>query len=166
MITLREGSVADVPTVIGIWGSAALARDPHFVPPEDFKRRVIHRLSLSGSVLLIADEATESVGLLMLAQACADYGAGPPIAGIAHISMVAVMPTHWGRGIGRTLMMAALTRARSDGFVQIQLWVHDDNARARRLYDSLSFSDTGESITDHQGNPIRRYVTEILHGVP
>ncbi len=110
---------------------------------------------------MIADEGAVSVGLLMLAQACADYGAGPPIPGLAHISMVAVMPSHWGRGIGRTLMTAALTRAQSDGFAQIQLWVHDDNVRARQLYDSLAFCDTGESIADHQGNPIRRYVTKI-----
>jgi L-phenylalanine/L-methionine N-acetyltransferase len=57
---------------------------------------------------------------------------------------VAVHDDHWGRGIGRRLMLALLELADDWlGLVRLQLTVNVDNARAIRLYESLGFEREG-----------------------
>lgn len=52
-------------------------------------------------------------------------------------------PEHWGRGIGRALMSQAVDRLSQLGFVELRLWVLEDNARARRFYEALGWSWDG-----------------------
>ena len=66
-------------------------------------------------------------------QGLADDGAGPPIPGLCFISMVFVLPDHWGRRIGGKLVEAVLTAARSRGYDRAQLWTHTNNLRAQQL---------------------------------
>jgi GNAT superfamily N-acetyltransferase len=46
-----------------------------------------------------------------------------------------VLPSHWSRGIGSSLHDAALSVLRERGHERAGLWVIEQNARARRLYE-------------------------------
>ena len=76
-------------------------------------------------------------------QGLADDGAGPPVEGLCHVSMVFVAPDYWGRGIGGRLVDALLPEARSRGYDRAQLWTQSDNMRARRLYEGRCFVPSG-----------------------
>lgn len=76
-------------------------------------------------------------------QARADDGAGPPVEGLCHVSMVFVAPDHWGEGLGGRLVDALLVEARLRGYERVQLWTQADNARGRRLYVGRGFRPSG-----------------------
>jgi putative acetyltransferase len=58
---------------------------------------------------------------------------------------VAVDPAHQGKGVGRALFDALFDFARSTSpsIERIELFVHDGNPGARRLYESLGFQVEG-----------------------
>jgi ribosomal protein S18 acetylase RimI-like enzyme len=60
---------------------------------------------------------------------------------LLNIHDLAVRPGQRGRGIGRALLAAAQAQALAEGCCRLTLEVQDDNAPARRLYDSFGFRD-------------------------
>ncbi len=70
------------------------------------------------------------------------------------IGNVAVDPAWRRRGIARQLMQAALDHAREHNAQWIALQVRSDNAAARRLYHSLGFEDTGETVYFETERPV------------
>lgn len=64
------------------------------------------------------------------------------------VTAIYVLPSEWGRGIGRALMEAALKRARERGFRCVTLWVLAANNRARRFYEKAGFVRDGAEKTD------------------
>jgi GNAT superfamily N-acetyltransferase len=52
-----------------------------------------------------------------------------------------VVPERRGRGLGRALMEAAIDLARREGAADMHLGTGEDDAAARRLYESLGFSN-------------------------
>lgn len=95
------------------------------------------------------------------AGARAGDGAGEPIIGLMHLSMVAVDPDCWGRGIGRAATEFALIQARLRGYHSVQLWTNLHNARARRLYHDLGFDTSGRRKDDGSGNEIVHYMLKL-----
>lgn len=63
--------------------------------------------------------------------------------GDAYLSRIAVGAAHAGRGHGRTLLDAAVARARALGAGRLVLDVADDNATARAFYARAGFADLG-----------------------
>ncbi|AYG02850.1 mycothiol synthase [Gryllotalpicola protaetiae] len=57
------------------------------------------------------------------------------------IYVIGVAPEASGRGLGRTLMTAGLTRLRERGCAEAELYVEADNHNAVHLYRSLGFRD-------------------------
>jgi len=111
---------------------------------------------MPGAFLLLAEAAGEVVGMTLGLQGLADDGAGPPIPGLCHVSMVFVTPDRWGEGIGGRLVAALLAEARSRGYVRVQLWTQADNTAAQRLYESHRFRRTGRE-KDEFGERILHY---------
>ncbi|CAN5175634.1 GNAT family N-acetyltransferase [soil metagenome] len=56
-----------------------------------------------------------------------------------------VHPDAWGTGTGTALLRAATDALRDAGFAAAVLWVHPDNARARRFYEREGWRDDGAS---------------------
>jgi RimJ/RimL family protein N-acetyltransferase len=54
-----------------------------------------------------------------------------------------IVPAYRGHGLGYRLIGAALAKARTTGFVRIELSVHADNARAIALYKKVGFVGEG-----------------------
>lgn len=111
--------------------------------------------------MLVAADEMEIVGMAVAIPARADDGAGPPVPGLCHISMVFVAPDRWGQRIGAQLVDAITAEARSRGYSRAQLWTHADNVRAQRLYERRGFRRTGREKDDDLGEPIVHYARAL-----
>lgn len=60
-------------------------------------------------------------------------------AGEFYCDSLAVLPSHRGRGIGRSLLLSMREKAFADGFNRMGLLVDVDNPGAEALYSSLGF---------------------------
>jgi len=159
-VAIERGSRRHIDTALAIWTEAVSAA--RGLPQSTINLdRIRRRLTLPTTLMFLARCRDELIGVTMLAQACADGGAGSPIQGLAHISTVAVRPKYWGNGIAAMLMRAALTEALAQGYTRVQLWAHPTNSRADRLYRSLGFIETGDQQLDDFGEPMRRYALLI-----
>jgi ribosomal protein S18 acetylase RimI-like enzyme len=58
-----------------------------------------------------------------------------------------VHPAHWGTGIGRALLDAALAGLTGRGWREVRLWVLAENQRARRFYERAGLVADGERST-------------------
>lgn len=58
---------------------------------------------------------------------------------------VSVLKAYWGMGIGRALTQACIRCAREAGYVQLELSVVADNARAIALYQHAGFVEYGRN---------------------
>jgi len=57
-------------------------------------------------------------------------------ASVGEIYRFFVLPERWGKGVGQALMARALEQFRATEFLEAILWVHADNRRANRFYES------------------------------
>ena len=62
---------------------------------------------------------------------------------LGELFSIYVLPEASGRGIGRSLMAATLSRLRGDGFEEAILWVLEDNPRTRRFYEEAGWYPDG-----------------------
>jgi GNAT superfamily N-acetyltransferase len=58
---------------------------------------------------------------------------------------LAVVPSHWGTGLGRAGVERAVSAIAAGGAAAAYLWVLDANEGARGLYRHLGWTETGES---------------------
>lgn len=93
----------------------------------------------SASVMLVCEVAREPVivGTALLQQLaplrCQHVG----------ILSVGVHPSAQRLGIGRALLTSLIAHAKSYGLERLELYVREDNTRARALYTSLGFTHEG-----------------------
>jgi ribosomal protein S18 acetylase RimI-like enzyme len=147
-VVIRWGEAADVGPAVAVWVAASSARREGQPPRPEQVARTRGRVGDPGAFLFVADDAGEIVGMALGEQALSDDGAGPPVPGVCHVSMVFVAPERWGEGIGGRLVDALIAEARFRGYDGAQLWTHSDNARARRLYEGRGFEPSGREKAD------------------
>ncbi len=112
------------PTTRLDWWTARLAR----VPPR-------------WAVLVVEDE-TGVTGFATTGH-CDDNDRRVPDAG--ELFAMYLDPVYWGRGCGRTLLLAAEARLRADAYLDVSLWVLAENLRARQFYERGGWrTDGGE----------------------
>lgn len=80
----------------------------------------------------------------------ADDGAGEPVPGYGHVSMVFVHPAHWSNGYGQHLLRAV----HSLGWTRTTLWTRQSNSRAQRLYAVAGYTPTGRAAHLSDGDAI------------
>jgi GNAT superfamily N-acetyltransferase len=89
-----------------------------------------------GAAILVAEDETQGpVGFIHL-QTQVDYFSGERH---GYISDLAVSKSVEGRGVGRILLEAAESWARSNGYRLLTLYVFAANARARQVYERDGF---------------------------
>jgi ribosomal protein S18 acetylase RimI-like enzyme len=155
---VRPGLPADGQAAVAVWQLANTARRGGTPVPAEHEERVRSYLGKPDSFLSVADDDGRVVGMALGMQALEDDGAGPPIPGLCHISMVFVHPDAWGQGIGKMLMRHLLAQAADRGYATYQLWTHADNERAQRLYEGLGFCRSGREKDDDLGERTVHYV--------
>lgn len=170
--TTREVTTADLDAVTAVWAAAERARKAELAPvaasPETAEDdvaiadRVARRLTDPTAFGVVAEIAGEVVAVAVATQATADDGLSlEPVAGLAHVPMVAVHPRRWGSGLG-SLVTGELERlARDRGFARAQLWTHETNARGQRLYERLGWVPSGRTKEDQHGALLRHYLREL-----
>jgi GNAT superfamily N-acetyltransferase len=127
---------------------AALDWDPgRELPPPEWvldhpQAAIFHReWGRDGDTALVADEDGELIGAVWWRFFTEDeHGHGYVDDDTPELA-IAVREGFRGRGVGRTLMLAAAEWARREGLAQLSLSVDDANAGARRLYESLGWID-------------------------
>ena len=147
--SIREATSSDMETLIGLFYESDVlhwnALPNHFDDPGEPARGeafVSHLLGEENGVILVAERASEVVGLVHLA--VFDERSGPyrrkhPH---AHIGDVVVTSEHRRTGVGRLLMAAAHDWAKARGAAEIELTVWDFNRDATALYESLGYQAT------------------------
>jgi GNAT superfamily N-acetyltransferase len=74
---------------------------------------------------------------------------------VGEIDAMYLLPSAWGKGVGRRLMGAALAHLAEAQFDQVTLWVLDSNVRARRFYERGGWlADGAQKIDENRGFPI------------
>lgn len=107
--------------------------------PADVRDRLVPALrEHPTSVILLALADGRPVGIAVCFRGMSTFHARP----LLNIHDLAVLPSWRGKGAGRALLRAAEERARAWGCCRLTLEVQDDNVGARRLYESVGFSDS------------------------
>jgi GNAT superfamily N-acetyltransferase len=120
------------------------------------------RLADPASFAVVVEEEGDPVAMALVLQALAQDGASPDrLPGLAHVSMIAVRPDRWGQGLGALALDLAQVKARKRGFIRAQLWTHETNRRAQRLYERLGWTVSGRSKIDDHGERIRHDVRDL-----
>jgi ribosomal protein S18 acetylase RimI-like enzyme len=99
-------------------------------------RQRLGRPAPARSTSLVAEDAERRVvGFIDLGAAGIDVGADT-----GEIRALNVDPDHWGMGAGCDLLAWGVETLDRSGFSRAVLWVHPENARARRFYRVHSWS--------------------------
>ena len=147
-VSIRDGEPSDTKDVVAVWRAANTTRRNGQPPTPKHEERVRSFVEKPDAFLIVADAGGEVVGVALGMQGRADDGAGLPIPGLCHVSMIFVAPERWGEGIGGQLVDAVLTGARSRGYSRIQLWTQSGNPRAQSLYEGRGFRLSGREKHD------------------
>ena len=142
-VIIRRGGAADTEPALAVWTGANAARRGGRAPLPEQEGRARGQLGTPDAFLLVAEASGGIVGMALGVQGRADDGAGPPLTGLCHVSMVFVAPDRWGEGIGGRLVDELLAEARARGYDRAQLWTQEDNHAARRLYEGRGFRPSG-----------------------
>lgn len=171
MLTTRAARRDDAIVVARLWTTANAARQAEIGLPlgpmvgaalADAEEQVHRRLANPASFGVLVQEEGEPVAMALVLQALAQDGASrDPLPGLAHVSMVAVHPERWGQGLGGVVLDLALLTASKRGFTHAQLWTHETNHRAQRLYERLGWAASGRTMIDDRGELIRHYIREL-----
>jgi GNAT superfamily N-acetyltransferase len=157
--------------VARLWTAANAARQAEVGLPlgpvagagiAEAEQQVDLRLADPTSFALLVEEDGDLVAMALVLQALAQDGASrDPLPGLAHVSMIAVRPDRWGQGLGAVVLDLAQLNAQKRGFTRAQLWTHETNRRAQRLYERLGWAASGRTKIDDHGERIRHYVREL-----
>lgn len=98
--------------------------------------RLLRIVDRNDRIALIAEDAGERVGFLLMVASLSDEVTGQDQAFVAYM---AVERDRRGGGIGSALLSAAEDEARTRGLPYIALMVTEENASARALYDRAGY---------------------------
>lgn len=101
-------------------------------------QRVRAQLRARDGLLLVAEDGSRPVGMLLAVLARADDGAGPVVPGLLHLSMLSVAPDVSPAEVG-----AALLRGLTDRYPRVQVWAVADDGPVLALYAAAGFRPSG-----------------------
>lgn len=156
----RAGGFGDIERASAIWEDAHAAR-LGFVPAiarrEHNAKLLESRIALPASQFRVCEASSHAVGMVLGSLAHANDGVGDPLPDVLHVSYMAVDPKNWGRGIASLLLEDLATVAVAAGYRRLQLWVANDNDRARNLYERMGYLASGRKKAGDGGVPIVHY---------
>ncbi len=144
-VRLRRGTPADLHQAEEVWRLSVSARDGKS-PSAEVVQAVHDILRAPDTTLFVAEDGTR-----LVAMACTLPGRDQErrlVPGLCHLQMIFVLPDHAGAGIGGRLLDFVLADATARGRLKVQLWVREDNERAKRLYVRHGFAATGRVVEE------------------
>lgn len=139
-----EGSVAGVVRRAEIRDADVVARllhdfnrefDEPTPPPELLAGRVRQLIEAGDTVILLAGAGPDGLAVLRFRPAIWSSGLE------CYLAELYVVPSRRGGGLGRVLMETALGEARNRGADTMDIGVDESDVVARKLYESLGFSN-------------------------
>ena len=103
--------------------------------PDEMAERVRVLLAHGDTTILVGGEGPDGVAVLRFRPAIFEDALE------CYLAELYVVPARRGRGLGRALMEAAMETAREAGATHMDLGTSEDDLAARRLYESLGFSN-------------------------
>ena len=143
---LRPATGDDLPALAEVFVAAWQSGYGGVIPDDVIDAMDVRTAAAELSPSLVAADRTTLVAL-----DAADVVVGFTIFGpdrdrdAGYLASLYVSPTAGGRGVGRSLLEAALQAMPG---VDITLWVFAENVRARRLYERAGFEPDGAELTD------------------
>jgi ribosomal-protein-alanine acetyltransferase len=122
---IREMAPPDAAAIEGVLAASSGA--------SQWSAAEILQLAKGGTRFWVAEEAAEVVGV----------SAARTVADEVEVLTLGVAPSCRRRGVGRSLMVTALTDAGQAGARQVFLEVRESNQGARSFYAALGFSESG-----------------------
>ena len=102
----------------------------------------IESIEIAGKPVLVAVIDNAVVGFVCFGPSRDD---GAAERGIGEIYAIYLSAEHQGKGIGRALWNAALSRLKECQFTEVTLWVIDSNMRARGFYEQMGCQPDGQT---------------------
>lgn len=153
-VTVPRGTPARLPAWVGMdgthWDFRWLGAPPPVQPGEERvapepDEQAVKELLAASSPTASAQPGDEKVnswvgvredGLLI---ACAADTSGST--GVGHLSSLAVLPTHRGRGLAKAVTAALTRQLFAEGLDTVTLGMYASNDAGRGVYDALGFAD-------------------------
>ena len=104
-------------------------------PVANLAERITELLDGGDTVVLLVGDGPDGVAVLRFRAAIWSIGLE------CHLAELYVVPARRGQGLGRALMEAALREARDRGADIMEIGVDEPDLAARRLYESLGFTN-------------------------
>lgn len=104
-------------------------------PPEELAERMVQLLDGGDTLVLLAGDGPDGLAVLRFRDAIWTTGLE------CYLAELYVAPPRRGQGLGRALMEAALREARTRGADSMDIGVDEPDLAARRLYESVGFSN-------------------------
>ncbi len=131
----RAASVDDAAAVAQLLYDFNLEFDEPTLPVDQLAERVAELIAGGETLVLIVGADPDGLAVLRFRPAIWSNGLE------CYLAELYVRPPERGRGLGRALMTAALHEARARGSDTIEIGVDEPDLAARRLYESLGFSN-------------------------
>jgi ribosomal protein S18 acetylase RimI-like enzyme len=112
--------------------------DEHTPGPAVLAERMRDLLAGGDTLVLLAGDGPDGVAVLRLRAAI--WSAGLE----CYLAELYVTPGRRGQGLGRALMEAAISEARNRGADYMDIGVDEPDLAARRLYESLGFTNRAQ----------------------
>lgn len=160
---VRSPQPEEIDAAVAVWRASNEARTGGPPTPPETESMVRGWMAVPDAILLVAERNGQIMGMTLAVASRAVDDAGlvtpghPVVPGLCHISLVFVAPGAWGQGIGARLLEAVLAEVRRREYAHVQLWTHEDNVRARRLYVSRGFRLTDDRRVNPAGETIVRF---------
>jgi ribosomal protein S18 acetylase RimI-like enzyme len=140
-VTYRAATSDDAREIAALWNRAHddLQERRRRLPFADVLDAVHQRLSDPEGRFLLAFDAGALVGMVHATVVSRPGTRGSVGVRQMNVSMLAVDPKSWRRGLGRSLIGRCLELARSRRVDAVRLWAHTTNERASNLYEKLGF---------------------------
>jgi ribosomal protein S18 acetylase RimI-like enzyme len=140
MIAIRNAAARDVPAIVAMLADDPLGREREDIEvPAPYLAAFAAIDADSNNELLVALDGERIVGTLQITYA---PGLSRKGAWRATLEGVRVSTEQRGHGVGRTLVLEAIDRARARGCRIVQLTSDLSRVEARRFYESLGFRHT------------------------
>ncbi|WP_341719074.1 GNAT family N-acetyltransferase [Micromonospora sp. FIMYZ51] len=168
IVTLRPATAGDLMAVGALHQRSRIAAYSAFLPPAALVHPTPEAMGSywvtrweheqTDHRMTVAERAGTLVGFSYLGP----DDEGDPVTGL--LNAIHLEPTERGRGIGRALMIDALSAMQARGWHHAALWVLRDNTHARRFYERGGWQPTGAERAEMIGNaptPQLRYTRTL-----
>lgn len=151
---IHHATPGDAPAIAGLLDAFNREFDSPTLALAALEQNV--RRHLAGDQVRALIAGRPATGLALFSFRPTVWGDGP----VALLEELYVVPEKRGKGIGRRLMEATLTEARTAGCVWIEVTTGESDAEARSLYESCGFTN----LEDASGQPRMLYYELELNG--